>query len=146
EPDGHVGHGTIRLRTAAAPEVVEAVLDAAPEIKAEVIAEPEPEPEPAPAAAPEPDAPGHHGHGTIRLRSAAPAAPPAEAPPADAPPAPSAAPTGEIQRLEAEAKAASQAAYEAYNPGHGKRPAPNAGELLAKAAQAAAALAAAKGA
>ena len=51
-----------------------------------------------------------------------------------------------MQRLEAEAKAAAQAAYEAYNPGHGKMPAGNAGELLAKAAAAAQALAAAKGA
>jgi hypothetical protein len=134
-------------------------LDAAPEIEAEVIAEPAPEP----AAAPEPDASGHYGHGTIRLRSGASAAPPAEAAPASpaepappaqappgeeapAPPVPSAAPSGDIQRLEAEAKAAADAAYEAYNPGHGKQPASNAGELLAKAAQAAAALAAAKGA
>ena len=63
-------------------------------------------------------------------------------------------PSAEIGRLEAEAKATAEAAYEAYNPGHGKLPAQNAGELHAKAAQAQAnrvaavvaqALAAAKG-
>jgi hypothetical protein len=123
--------------------VVEAVLEAAPEVEAPVSVEPEPA--------------GPAGHGTIRLRTAAPVAVveavleasseveatvvPASAP---APAAPQA--SGEIQRLEAEAKAASQAAYEAYHPPHGQRPAANAGELLAKASAAAAALAAAKGA
>ena len=50
----------------------------------------------------------------------------------------------EIARLEAEAKAAAQAAYDAYNPGHGKPPAANAGELLAAATEAQQRLEAAK--
>ena len=119
-------------------------MDAAPDVEAEVVAEPEPE--------------GPAGHGTIRLRTAASpaaveaaldAAPGVEAEVVGEPEpaaAPSSAGSSEVQRLEAEAKAAAQAAYEAYNPGHGKQPAGNAGELLAKAAQAAQALAAAKGA
>jgi len=57
----------------------------------------------------------------------------------------SAAPHDDIARLEQEAKAAADAAYEAYNRGHGKPPAPNAGELLAAAAAAQQRLAAAKG-
>jgi hypothetical protein len=52
---------------------------------------------------------------------------------------------GDIARLEQEAKDAAAAAYDAYNVGHGQRPAPNAGELLAAAAEAARRLAAAKG-
>ena len=102
--------------------------------------EPEPEPEPGPA-----------GHGRIRLRTAADAAPAEAAPPAEpsegpaaAAPASAPAPNGKVATLEAEAKAAAQAAYEAYNVGHGRQPAPNAGELLAKAAQLAAELEAAK--
>ena len=47
--------------------------------------------------------------------------------------------------MEAEAKAAADAAYEAYNPPHGQRPAPNAGELLKKASEAAQRLAEARG-
>ena len=71
-------------------------------------------------------------------------APAAEAPAAEAPEEPDEDANGKIAELEVEAKAAADAAYEAYNVGHGRRPAANAGELLAKAAQAAAALAAAK--
>jgi len=50
-----------------------------------------------------------------------------------------------LSDLERAAKEAGAAAYAAYNPGHGKLPAANAGELMAKAAQARAALAAAQG-
>ena len=63
---------------------------------------------------------------------------------ADAEPAAQAV-SPEIERLEAAAKAASQAAYEAYNQPHGQLPPANAAELLTAAAEAAAALAAAKG-
>jgi len=49
-----------------------------------------------------------------------------------------------IAELETAAKAAGEAAYAAYNPGHGRLPAGNAGELLAKAVAARAELAAAQ--
>ena len=121
---------------------------------------PEPVAEPPAAEAVAPAAGELHGHGTIRLRSAQPAAP--EAPPAEVPaagaraapsaaaPQPQAAPSSsaqaEYERLAAEAKDAGAAAYAAYNPGRGQAPAGNAGELLAKAAELAAAAAAAKAA
>jgi|GEM_PF-4135926 len=80
---------------------------------------------------------------------AAPAAPEAAAPAAPAaaaaPPSPPFNGGGNLAQLQAAAKAAGEAAYQAYNQGHGKRPAANAGELMAKAAQARAALAAAGG-
>ncbi|MEA2129118.1 MAG: hypothetical protein QOJ85_2009, partial [Solirubrobacteraceae bacterium] len=74
-------------------------------------------------------------------------APPAEEPAQAAPAAasaPASAANGNVATLEAEAKAAAQAAYDAYNVGHGRTPAANAGALLAKAAQLAAQLDAAK--
>jgi hypothetical protein len=78
------------------------------------------------------------GHGTIRLRGRE------EVAVAEAP---AAAPTqvlSALADLERAAKEAGAAAYAAYNPGHGRLPAANAGELLEKAAAARAALAAAQ--